>query len=71
MSGPVVKAAHTTLGYEGKAVLRGLEFQIPAGSRVGILGPNGGGKTTLFRALTGELEPLAGQRPAHQPFRRG
>ena len=56
----VVKAAHTSLGYEGKAVLHGLEFEIPAGSRVGILGPNGGGKTTLFRALTGEIPPLTG-----------
>lgn len=61
MAEPAVKAAHTTLGYEGKPVLRGLEFEIPAGSRVGILGPNGGGKTTLFRALTGEIAPLSGQ----------
>jgi manganese/iron transport system ATP-binding protein/manganese/zinc/iron transport system ATP- binding protein len=61
MAEPVVRAAHATLGYEGKAVVRGLEFQIPAGSRVGILGPNGGGKTTLFRALTGEITPRSGR----------
>ncbi len=60
MTGPVVKAAHVTLGYEGKPAVRGLEFEIPAGSRVGILGPNGGGKTTLFRALTGEITPIYG-----------
>ena len=57
---PVVKARHVTLGYGGQAALADLEFEIPAGSRVGILGPNGGGKTTLFRALLGEIEPLSG-----------
>ena len=59
-SEPVVAADHATLGYEGKPALHGLEFQIPRGARVGILGPNGGGKTTLFRGLTGELQPLSG-----------
>ena len=60
MAEPAIAAAHMCLGYAGRAVLRGLEFQVPTGSRVGILGPNGGGKTTLFRALTGEIEPLSG-----------
>ena len=61
MTEPVIRAAHATLGYEGIPVVQSLEFEIPAGSRVGILGPNGGGKTTLFRALTGEIPPLSGQ----------
>jgi len=60
MADPVVIASHTSLGYGNELALRGLEFQIPAGSRVGILGPNGGGKTTLFRALLGEITPLSG-----------
>lgn len=59
-AGAAVVARHTVLGYSGKAVLSGLEFEIPTGTRVGVLGPNGGGKTTLFRALLGEIEPLAG-----------
>ncbi len=57
----MVTADHVTLGYGGKPALSGLEFAIPAGSRVGLLGPNGGGKTTLFRALLGELSPLSGR----------
>ena len=61
MDEPVIRAAHATLGYEGNPVLHGLEFQVPPGFRVGILGPNGGGKTTLFRGLTGEIEPLSGR----------
>ncbi len=55
-----VLARHTELGYAGQPVLSGLEFEIPTGTRVGVLGPNGGGKTTLFRALLGELTPLGG-----------
>ena len=39
----------------GRNVLDGLSFTVTAGERVGILGQNGCGKTTLFRILTGEL----------------
>ena len=44
----------------GEPALRDVSFAAGAGEIVGVLGPNGGGKTTLFRALLGEL-----------PFRRG
>ncbi len=45
----------------GSPVLRGLSFDITCGEHVGILGPNGCGKTTLFRILVGELEADSGQ----------
>ncbi|MGK2932904.1 MAG: metal ABC transporter ATP-binding protein [Solirubrobacterales bacterium] len=61
MAEPVVVADHTSLGYGSELALHGLEFRITAGSTVGILGPNGGGKTTLFRALLGEISPLSGR----------
>jgi ABC-type Mn2+/Zn2+ transport system ATPase subunit len=41
-------------------VISGISFDLPAGQRLGLLGPNGGGKTTLFRAVLGELRPLLG-----------
>ena len=44
----------------GHPVLDGLSFEVAAGERVGILGANGCGKTTLFRILSGELEPDEG-----------
>jgi ABC-type Mn2+/Zn2+ transport system ATPase subunit len=49
------------LAYGAKTVLRDVTFAVRPGERIAVLGPNGGGKTTLFRALTGELEPVAGR----------
>ena len=45
--------------YNGTPALRDVTFAIERGTRVGVLGPNGGGKTTLFRVLLGELPPAA------------
>jgi ABC-type Mn2+/Zn2+ transport system ATPase subunit len=69
MNEPVVVEG-LAVGYGGPPVLRDVDFSVPAGSSVCVLGPNGGGKTTLFRALTGELQPIAGTtrvpgRPAY------
>jgi len=55
-----VVAEGVSTGYDGRAVLRGLDFEIGAGTKVGLLGPNGGGKTTLFRLLLGQLRPFEG-----------
>ena len=41
-------------------MLRDVEFAAAAGQTVAVLAPNGGGKTTLFRTLLGELPPLGG-----------
>ena len=43
------------------AVLKNLTFNIEAGERVAVIGPNGVGKTTLMRCLAGELAPCAGR----------
>jgi ABC-type Mn2+/Zn2+ transport system ATPase subunit len=47
-------------GYGGPPVLRDVSFALERGERIALLGPNGGGKSTLFRVLLGELRPLAG-----------
>ncbi len=55
-----VRVTGLVAGYGGDPVLRDVCFEVGGGERVAVLGPNGGGKTTLFRALLGQLEPLAG-----------
>jgi ABC-type Mn2+/Zn2+ transport system ATPase subunit len=47
-------------GYGGPPVLRDVTFDLRRGERIGVLGPNGGGKSTLFRVLLGEVAPSAG-----------
>ena len=49
-----------TLGYEGKAVLRNLDFTVEAGDCLCSVGENGSGKTTLMKTLLGLQPPLAG-----------
>ncbi len=48
-------------GYAGKPVLRGVERDIMAGARIGVLGANGQGKSTLVKTLAGLLPELAGE----------
>jgi ABC-type Mn2+/Zn2+ transport system ATPase subunit len=57
---PLIEAAGLSIGYGGAAAIEDVEFSLSAGERLALLGPNGGGKTTLLRALLGELRPLAG-----------
>jgi ATP-binding cassette subfamily F protein uup len=57
----VIEAEAVSAGYDGKIVVRELSIIILRGDRIGILGPNGCGKTTLLKALLGELEPCAGR----------
>ena len=45
---------------DGTPALRGVDLEVDAGERIAILGPNGGGKTTLALHLNGILEPRAG-----------
>jgi len=47
-------------GYDGAPVLRGIDLSVQAGEIVAVLGANGVGKTTLNRALSGLIKPLAG-----------
>jgi manganese/iron transport system ATP-binding protein/manganese/zinc/iron transport system ATP- binding protein len=61
VTAPLVECTDVTAAYDGAPALEDVTFAAGAGERLGILGPNGGGKTTLFRVLAGELAPAAGQ----------
>lgn len=61
MIGPAIEARRLSAGYApGRPVLTDVDFALDAGQAVAVLGPNGGGKTTLFRVLLDEIEPTAG-----------
>lgn len=47
--------------YGGRAVLRGLEMNVNAGARIGLVGGNGAGKSTLLRILAGTEEVHGGR----------
>ncbi len=61
----LLQTAGLACGYGSDPVLTGVDLTLRAGDRVAVLGPNGGGKTTLFRTLLGELAPLGGTLDVH------
>ena len=56
----VIEATDLRKQYDGVDALRGLTFQVPAGSIVGFLGRNGAGKTTTIKVLLGMARPTSG-----------
>ena len=60
-SEPAIRVEALEFAYESRAVLKGLSFEVAAGEIFGVLGPNGGGKTTLFRILSTLVPPQTGR----------
>ncbi len=56
-----VHDATVAVGDPPRTLLAGLELQLGPGDRIGLLGPNGVGKTSLVRVLLGQLAPVAGE----------
>ncbi len=57
----VVEAKDVSYSIDDRVLLKNFSFLLTRGDKVGIIGPNGCGKTTLVRLLLGELQPSAGQ----------
>ncbi|GAA1961027.1 energy-dependent translational throttle protein EttA [Microbacterium aquimaris] len=55
----VIEAKKLQKGFDGRSLIDGLSFSLPPNGIVGVIGPNGVGKTTLFKTIVG-LEPLDG-----------
>ncbi len=58
---PAIKFDHVSFSYDSHAVLEDVSFSINHGDFLGIIGPNGGGKTTLLKLCLGLLRPKKGK----------
>jgi len=57
----VVQAKDLTKGFDGETLIENLSFSLPRGGIVGVIGPNGVGKTTLFKMIVGQEKPDGGE----------
>ena len=57
----VIDAVGVTKSFGDRTIIKDLNIRIQRGDRIGVVGANGTGKTTLLRLLTGDLEPDAGE----------
>jgi ABC-type Mn2+/Zn2+ transport system ATPase subunit len=68
---PLVRLEAASLGYGGRTLIQGVTVAVEPEEFLAVVGPNGGGKTTLLRTLLGMLPPVAGRRTAESPLRVG
>jgi ATP-binding cassette ChvD family protein len=57
----VVETSHLDKGFDGRVLVKDLSFSLPRGGIVGVIGPNGVGKSTLFKTIIGVEQPDSGQ----------
>lgn len=58
---PIIEIKNLNAGYDGRTVLRDVNLTVYDRDFLGIIGPNGGGKTTLIKCILGLLKPTAGE----------
>jgi ATP-binding cassette ChvD family protein len=56
----VIEISHLDKGFDGRVLIKDLSFTLPRNGIVGVIGPNGVGKTTLFKTIVGLEEPDSG-----------
>lgn len=60
MSEPIIEVRNLTVARKGRTIIQDATFNIDEGSYTGVVGPNGGGKTTLMQAILGVLPSESG-----------
>jgi zinc transport system ATP-binding protein len=60
MNLPLIKISHLDAGYQENLVLKNVSLSVMEHDFIGIIGPNGGGKTTLVKVLLGLIKPFGG-----------
>jgi len=68
---PLIRLHDAAVGYGDRTVLSGIKLSIEPGQRIGLVGPNGEGKSTLVKLLAGELDIRAGEMTRHPDLRVG
>ena len=71
MPSPLVVLDKADVGYDQNIILKGIDFTILSGDRIGLLGVNGAGKSTLIKSLTGDLALSNGKRTPAQKLKIG
>ncbi|WP_242392850.1 metal ABC transporter ATP-binding protein [Anaeromyxobacter oryzisoli] len=68
---PLVALERAAIGYGGRALLEGVDLAVAPGAFLALVGPNGGGKTTVIRSLLGALPLVGGHLVRPRPVRVG
>jgi zinc transport system ATP-binding protein len=61
VSTPAVELTGVSAGYDGVAAVEDVTLRVEAGEFLGVVGPNGGGKSTLLKVMLGLLQPFSGE----------
>lgn len=61
----LLEIKNLSAGYDGKMVLENVNLEVFSGDFIGIIGPNGGGKTTLIKTVLGLIKPSSGEMTLH------
>ncbi len=60
VSASIITLSDVSAGYEGRTVVHDVTFDVKSDTFVALIGPNGGGKTTILRILLGQIKPYSG-----------
>ncbi len=56
----IIEVIGATVGYDSEVILRNINIDVSENDYIGVIGPNGGGKTTFLKLLIGQLKPFSG-----------
>lgn len=57
----LIRMRNITVAFDGQIILNGINLSVKPNDYIGVIGPNGGGKTTLLRTILGLVRPLSGE----------
>ena len=71
MPNPLLNLEKADIGYGQTCIVRQASLTIAAGDRIGLLGSNGAGKSSLIKVLAGEMQPLSGEKRVAEALKIG